>query len=121
MASRVLHFGVTTKTNRTRKVAVGTVKKSMAAVCENCKLVAKREDLRMQGSTRSKSGGNQSEKGNKKRAHRGSHHNLTTDRNPCVFRSDGAFCNHRCSSAPRFPAQSGEFNGGSGEYEGRRQ
>ena|SRR5215469_2482780 len=81
MASRVLHFGVTTKTNRTRKVAVGTVKKSMAAVCENCKLVAKREDLRMQGSTRSKSGGNQSEKGNKKRAHRGSHHNLTTDRN----------------------------------------
>src|SRR6516162_5855752 len=62
---------------------------------ENCKLVAKREDLRMQGSTRSKSGGNQSEKGNKKRAHRGSHHDLTTDRNPFDFRSDGVFSNHR--------------------------
>src|ERR1700693_1572620 len=33
-------------------------------------LVAKREDLRLQGGTGSKTGGNQSEKGNEKRAHR---------------------------------------------------
>ena len=48
----------------------------------------------MQGSTCSKGGDYQSEKGNKKRAHRGSHHDLTTDRNPCDFRSDGVFGNH---------------------------
>jgi hypothetical protein len=28
------------------------------------------------------------------KAHRGSHHDLTNDRNPCVFRSDGVFGNH---------------------------
>ena len=59
----------------------------------NSKLVAKREDLRLQGSTGSKSGGYQSEKGDK-RAHRGSHHDLTNGWNPCVFRSDGVFGNH---------------------------
>jgi hypothetical protein len=37
---------------------------------ENRELVAKREDLRLQGGTGSKTGGNQSEKGNEKRAHR---------------------------------------------------
>jgi len=41
---------------------------------ENRKLVAKREDLRLQGGTGSKTGGYQSEKGDEKRAHRGSHH-----------------------------------------------
>jgi hypothetical protein len=61
---------------------------------ENCKLVAKREDLRLQGSTGSKTGGYQSEKGDKKRAHRGSHYDLTDGRNPCVFRSDGVFGIH---------------------------
>jgi hypothetical protein len=43
----------------------------------------------------SKTGGQQSEKGDEKRAHRGSHHDLTNDPNPCVFRSDGIFGNHR--------------------------
>jgi hypothetical protein len=61
---------------------------------ENRKLVAKREDLRLQGGTGSKTGGYQSEKGDEKRAHRGSHHNLTNGWNPCVFRSDGVFGNH---------------------------
>src|ERR1700688_2198902 len=37
---------------------------------ENRELVTKREDLRLQGDTGSKTGGDQSEKGNKKRAHR---------------------------------------------------
>jgi hypothetical protein len=61
---------------------------------ENRKLVAKREDLRLQGGTGSKTGGYQSEKGDEKRAHRGSHHDLTNDRNVCVFRWDGVFGNH---------------------------
>jgi hypothetical protein len=43
----------------------------------------------------SKSGGYQSEKGDKKRAHCGSHYDLTNGRNPCVFRSDGVFGIHR--------------------------
>jgi hypothetical protein len=58
-------------------------------------LVTKREDLRLQGSTGSKTGGYQSEKGDEKRAHRGSHHDLTNDRNLCVFRSDEVFGIHR--------------------------
>jgi hypothetical protein len=62
---------------------------------KNRKLVTKREDLRLRGSTCLKSGGEQSEKGDEKRAHRGSHHDLTNDRNPCVFRSDRVFGNHR--------------------------
>ena len=62
---------------------------------ENRKLMTKREDLRLQGSTSSKTGGYQSKKGDEKRAHRGSHHDLTNDRNPCVFRLDGIFGNHR--------------------------
>jgi hypothetical protein len=39
-------------------------------VLENRELMTKREDLRLQGDTGSKTGGDQSEKGNKKRAHR---------------------------------------------------
>ena len=57
-------------------------------------LVSEREDLRLQGITGPKTGRDQSEKGDEKRAHRGSHHHLTNDRNPCVFRSDGVFGNH---------------------------
>jgi hypothetical protein len=41
-----------------------------AILLENRELVAKREDLRLQGGTGSKTGGNQSEKGNEKRANR---------------------------------------------------
>jgi len=57
--------------------------------------VTKGEDLRLQGGTGSKTGRYQSEKGDKKRAHRGSHHDLTNDRNLCVFRSDRVFGKHR--------------------------
>jgi hypothetical protein len=55
---------------------------STACVLENRKLVAKSEDLRLQGSTSSKTGGHKSEKSDEKIAHRGSHHNLMNDRNP---------------------------------------
>src|SRR5207302_647624 len=56
-------------------------------------LVTKCEDLRLQGGTGPKTRGYQSEKGDEKRVHRGSHHDLTNDRNLCVFRSDGVFGN----------------------------
>jgi hypothetical protein len=62
---------------------------------ENRKLVTKREDLRLQGRTGSKTRGHQGKKGDEKRAHRGSHHDLTSDRNLFVFRSDGIFGSHR--------------------------
>src|SRR5207253_11029714 len=52
---------------------------------ENRRLVTKRENLRLQGRTGSKTGGYQGEKGDEKRAHRGSHHDLTIDRNLFVF------------------------------------
>jgi hypothetical protein len=61
---------------------------------QNRELVTEREDLRLQGSAGSKTGGCQSKKSDEKRAHRGSHHDLTNDRNFCVFRSDGVFSNH---------------------------
>src|SRR5271169_491502 len=61
-------------------------------------LVSQREDLSLQGITGPKTGRDQSEKGDEKRAHRGSHHHLTNNRNPCVFRSDGVFGNHRVLS-----------------------
>src|SRR5215469_18634879 len=74
---------------------------------EDSKLVAKREDLRLQGSTGSKTGGYESEKGDEKRAHRGSHHDLTNGRNPCVFRSDGVFGMHsRTTIHVRVPLES---------------
>jgi hypothetical protein len=61
---------------------------------QNRKLVTKHEDLRLHGSTGSKTGADQSEKGDEKRAHRGSRHDLTNDRNSSVFRVDGVFGNH---------------------------
>ena len=60
---------------------------------ENRKLVTKGEDLRLQGGASPKTGGHQSEKGDEKRAHRGSHHDLTNDWNLCIFRPDGVFGN----------------------------
>src|SRR5262249_6210016 len=81
--------------NPQEPVAAVEAQATRRVLLENCKLVTKREDLRMQGSTRSKSGGYQSEKSDEKRAPRGSHHDLKTDRNPCVFRSDGVFGNSR--------------------------
>src|SRR5215471_8083832 len=44
-----------------------------------------------------------SEKGDKKRTHRGSHHDLTNDRNPCVFRSDGVFGSHTFALCGKMP------------------
>jgi len=51
-------------------------------VLENRKLVTKGEDLRLQGSTTSKTGAHKSKKGAENRAHRGSHYDLMNDRNP---------------------------------------
>ena len=58
---------------------------------ENRKLVAKREALRLQGGTGSKTGCYQSEKGDEKRAHRGSHHNLTKWLEPLCFQIGRSF------------------------------
>jgi hypothetical protein len=80
--------------NPQEPVAAVEAQATRRVLLENCKLATKREDLRLQGSTGLKTGGYQSEKGNEKRAHRGSHHDLTNDWNLCVFRSDGVFGNH---------------------------
>jgi len=69
---------------------------------ENCQLVTKGEDLRLQGDMGPKTGGYQSKKGDEKRAHRGSHHDLTNDRNLCVFRSDRVFGKHNVLKRGRF-------------------
>ena len=81
--------------NPQEAVAAVEAQATRRVLLENCKLVTMREDLRLSGSAGSKSGGNHSEKGDKKRAHRGSHHDLTNDRNPCVFRLDGVFGSHK--------------------------
>ena len=75
------------------------VQATRRVLLENRKLVTKREDLRLQGRTGSKTGDHQSEKGDEKRAHRGSHHDLTNDRNLFVFRSDGIFGSHSVLSS----------------------
>src|SRR5437016_981349 len=77
--------------NPQESVAAVEVQATRRILLENRKLVTKREALRLQGHTGSKTGGYQSEKGDQKRAHRGSHHDLTNDRNLFVFRSDGIF------------------------------
>ena len=63
-------------------VAAVEAQATRRVVLENRKLVTKGEDLRLQGSTTSKTGAHKSEKGDEKRAHRGSHHDLMNDRNP---------------------------------------
>src|SRR5271166_2924092 len=80
--------------NPQQPVAAVDAQATRRVLLQNRQLVTKREDLRLQGSTDPKTGGQQSEKGDEKRAHRGSHHDLTNDPNPCVFRSDGIFGNH---------------------------
>jgi len=80
--------------NPQESVAAVEAQATRGVLLENRKLVTKREDLRLQGRTGSKTGGYQSEKGDEKRAHRGSHHDLTNDRNLFVFRSDGVFGSH---------------------------
>ena len=81
--------------NPQEPVAAVEAQATWRVLLENRKLVTKGEDLRLQRCTGPKTGGYQSEKGDEKRAHYGSHHDLTNDRNPCVFRSDGVSGNHR--------------------------
>src|SRR2546429_1753315 len=63
--------------NPQESVAAVEAQATRRVLLENRKLVTKREDLRLQGRTGSKTGGYQSEKGDEKRVHRGSHHDLT--------------------------------------------
>ncbi len=72
-------------------VAAVEVQATRRILLENRKLVTQCEDIRLQGRTGSKTGGHQIEKGDEKRAHRGSDHDLTIDRNLFVFRSDEVF------------------------------
>ena len=65
---------------------------------QNRELLTERKDLCLRGSAGSKTGGCQNKKSDEKRAHRCSHHDLTNDRNFCVFRSDGVFSNHTINS-----------------------
>jgi hypothetical protein len=81
--------------NPQEPVAAVEAQATRRVLLKDRKLVTKREDLRLEGSTGSKSGGYQSEKGDEKRAHGGSRHDLTNDQNLCVFRSDGVFGSHR--------------------------
>jgi hypothetical protein len=61
---------------------------------ENGQLVTKSEELRLQGSAGPKNGGDQSTKGDEKRVHRGDRYDLTRNRKPRVFSSDGVFGSH---------------------------
>jgi hypothetical protein len=56
--------------------------------------VTQSENLRLQGSAGPKNGGDQSTKGDEKRVHRGDHYDLTRNRKPRVFSSDGIFGSH---------------------------
>ena len=80
--------------NPQEPVATVEAQATRRVLLKNRKLVTKCEDLCLQGSMCSKSGGEQRAKGDEKRAHRGSHHDLTNDRNLCVFRSDRVFGKH---------------------------
>src|SRR5258708_2409262 len=86
----------TVQHNPQKPGAAGEAQAKWRVLLENRKVVTKGEDLRLQRCTGPKTGGYQSEKGDEKRAHYGSHHDLTNDRNPCVFRSDGVSGNHSC-------------------------
>ncbi len=86
--------------NPQEPVAAVEAQATWRVLLENRKLVTKGEDLRLQRCTGPKTGGYQSEKGDEKRAHYGSHHDLTNDRNPFVFRSDGVSGNHSRRRCP---------------------
>jgi hypothetical protein len=62
---------------------------------KNRKLVTKRDALHLYGSTGTKTGAYESEKGDEKRAHPGSKHDVTNDRNLGVCGPDEVFGNHR--------------------------
>jgi len=74
--------------NPQQPVATVEAQATRRVVLKNRKLVTKRQDLRLQSVTGSKSGDYQSENSDEKRAHRGNRHDLTNDRNLCVFRWD---------------------------------
>jgi hypothetical protein len=80
--------------NPQQPVAAVEAQATRRVLLKNRELVTEREDLPLQGSAGSKTEGCQSKKGDARRAHRGSHHDLTNDRNFCVFSSDGVFSNH---------------------------
>jgi len=65
--------------NPQEPVAAVEAQATRRVVLENRKLVTKGEDLRLQGGAGPKTGGHKSEKGEEKRAHRGSDHDLTND------------------------------------------
>jgi hypothetical protein len=65
----------------------------------NRKLVAKHEDLRLQGSTGSELEATKAKRATKKKLIVGSQHGLANSRNPCVFRSDGVFGKHKDSNS----------------------
>src|SRR6201998_3384730 len=92
--------------NPQESVAAVEAQATRGVLLENRQLVTKREDLRLQGRTGSKTGGYQSEKGDEKRAHRGSHPDRMNDRNLCVFRPDGVFGNHN-----HLTQRAGHFHG----------
>jgi hypothetical protein len=62
--------GRPTDSSRTTQVKLAALPQTHVLL-DNSELVTKREDLRLQGGTGSKIGGDQSEKGDEKRAHRG--------------------------------------------------
>jgi hypothetical protein len=61
---------------------------------EHGQLVTKGDNLSLQGSTGPKTGGEESEKSNQNRVHRGCNHHPTNDGNLCVFKSGGVFGTH---------------------------
>jgi hypothetical protein len=63
---------------------------------EHGQLVTKGENLGLQGGKGPKTGGEESEKRNQNRVHRGCNHHLTNDGNLCVFKSVGVFGTHSC-------------------------
>src|SRR6516162_3748687 len=73
--------------NPQQPVAAVEAQATRRVLLKNRELVTEREDLPLQGSAGSKTEGCQSKKGDARRAHRGSHHDLTNDRNFCVFSS----------------------------------
>jgi hypothetical protein len=84
--------------NPQQPVAAVETQATRGVLLENHQLVTKGENFRLQGCTGSKTRSYQREKGDGNGAHRGSYHDLTNDRNLCVFRSDGVFGNHRMAS-----------------------
>jgi hypothetical protein len=79
--------------NPQEPVAAVEAQATRRVLLENRKLVAKREYLRLKHGF--ENWRLSKRKGRRKSAHCGSHHDLTNSGNPCVFRSDGVFGNHR--------------------------